>query len=54
MRSSAWDTSRAWASVLAEMNRTPCRLLAIMLLIALPPAPPTPITLIFAEFSFST
>jgi 8-oxo-dGTP pyrophosphatase MutT (NUDIX family) len=32
----------------------PFRLLAIMLLMALPPAPPTPMTLIFADFSFST
>src|SRR5690554_4050602 len=39
----------AWASVLATTNSTPSRLELIMLLTALPPAPPTPITVIFGQ-----
>src|SRR5262245_5820498 len=43
---SAFDDVSAWASVLATTNSQPCRPLAIMLLTALPPAPPTPNTVI--------
>jgi hypothetical protein len=35
----------AWASVLAQMNSTPCTPSRIMWSTALPPAPPTPTTL---------
>ncbi len=38
----------AWASVLAQMNSTPSMLLSTMWLTALPPPPPTPITLMTA------
>src|SRR3984885_9385399 len=41
---SALDEVSAWASVLATTNSTPCSPLVIMLLTALPPAPPTPNT----------
>ena len=51
---SALECSRACKSVLATMNLTPLRFALIILLTAFPPAPPTPITLILAEFSFST
>jgi len=54
MRVSARETSSAWASVFAAMKVTPCSPERIMLLMALPPAPPTPITLILADFSLST
>src|SRR6516162_1144538 len=46
MMRSAFDVVSAWASVLATTNSTPCRPLAIMLLTALPPAPPVPNTVI--------
>ena len=39
---------KAWASVLAAMKSTPDNPRCIMLLIAFPPPPPTPITRIFA------
>src|ERR1700733_9481703 len=39
---SAFDMVSAWASVLATTKSTPCRPALIMLLTALPPAPPTP------------
>src|SRR5512139_590489 len=41
----------AWASVLATTKSTPCRPAAIMLLTALPPAPPTPNTVMRAFIS---
>ena len=41
---SALEEDSAWASVLATTNSTPCRPHSIMLLTALPPAPPTPNT----------
>src|SRR5262245_50276359 len=44
MRRSALELASAWASVLATTNSTPLRPEAIMLLTALPPAPPTPNT----------
>src|SRR5262245_28581755 len=44
MRCSALDTDRACASVLATMNLGPAKLAASILLTALPPPPPTPIT----------
>src|SRR5262249_47175672 len=44
MMRSAFDIVSACASVLATTNSTPCRPAAIMLLTALPPAPPTPNT----------
>src|SRR5262245_21698076 len=44
MRRSALELASAWASVLATTNSTPLRPDAIMLLTALPPAPPTPNT----------
>src|SRR5581483_9497490 len=44
MRRSVPDACRACASVLATMNSGPVRPAAIMLLTALPPAPPTPMT----------
>jgi hypothetical protein len=47
------DLERLGVGVRA-MNLTPCRPERIMLLMALPPAPPTPITLILADFSRST
>src|SRR5215831_8992298 len=43
---SALDIVSAWASVLATTKSTPCSPLAIMLLTALPPAPPVPKTVI--------
>ena len=45
----AFDLDSACASVLAEMNSTPSRFSSIMRFTALPPAPPTPITLIIAD-----
>jgi hypothetical protein len=42
----AVEVSSACASVLATMKSTPLNPAAIMLLTALPPAPPTPITAI--------
>src|SRR5262249_4048818 len=44
MMRSAFDMVSAWASVLATTNSTPCRPAVVMLLAALPPAPPTPKT----------
>src|SRR5262249_43658941 len=46
MMRSAFDMVSACASVLATTKSTPCRPAAIMLLTALPPAPPTPNTVI--------
>src|SRR5260370_5583763 len=46
MMRSAFDEASAWASVLATMKSTPARPETIMLLTALPPAPPTPHTMI--------
>src|SRR5262245_41816093 len=43
---SAFDEVSAWASVLATTNSQPWSPLAIMLLTAFPPAPPTPNTVI--------
>src|SRR5262245_58697465 len=48
------DCARAWASVLATMKSTPSRFCLIMLLTALPPAPPTPTTVIFGFSSNET
>ena len=48
---SALDMVSACASVLATMNSTPCSPDAIMLLTALPPAPPTPNTIMRAFIS---
>src|SRR5438045_3001851 len=45
-RRSASDWPSACASVLATMNSTPSSAALIMLLTALPPAPPTPTTVI--------
>src|SRR5262245_17312321 len=45
------DMVSACASVLATTNATPCRPAAIMLLTALPPAPPTPNTVMRAFIS---
>src|SRR6188472_3671644 len=42
----AFDMVSAWASVLATTKSTPCSPAVIMLLTALPPAPPTPKTVI--------
>jgi hypothetical protein len=47
MRSSAFAAASACMSVLATTNLTLTRPAAIMLLMTLPPAPPTPITVIF-------
>src|SRR5688500_10808996 len=44
MRCSAAEAASACASVLATMNLGPSRPAAIMLPMALPPPPPTPIT----------
>src|SRR5262245_5792079 len=44
MMRSAFDMVSAWASVLATTNSTPWSPAVIMLLTALPPAPPTPNT----------
>src|SRR5512139_1906714 len=44
MRRSAVELAKACASVLATTNSTPLRPHSIMLLTALPPAPPTPNT----------
>jgi hypothetical protein len=44
----------ACASVLAQMNSTPCTPCAIMCSTALPPPPPTPITLIWVPWSNSS
>ena len=52
-RCSALDATSAWASVLATTNSTPVRPAAIMLLTALQPAPPTPITVILGLKSVS-
>src|ERR1700684_3987458 len=46
MMRSAFDVVSACASVLATTKSTPCRPDVIMLLTALPPAPPTPNTVI--------
>ena len=46
MRRSAALCISAWASVLATTNSTPSSRHSIMLLTALPPAPPTPKTVI--------
>src|SRR5580698_1295825 len=46
MMRSAFDEASACASVLATMKSTPARPETIMLLTALPPAPPTPHTMI--------
>src|SRR5436309_5352820 len=46
--SGARDPLRAWQSVLATMNSTPCRLVEIIRFTALLPPPPTPITLMLA------
>src|SRR5579859_277447 len=48
---SAFAEASAWASVLATMNSTPCSPEAIILLTALPPAPPTPSTIMRAFIS---
>src|SRR5229473_1238397 len=51
----AWVRESAWASVLAAMNSTPATPFRIMWSTALPPAPPTPITLITVPLNvFST
>src|SRR5262249_11487586 len=47
----ALDIVSACASVLATINSTPCSPDAIMLLTALPPAPPTPNTIMRAFIS---
>src|SRR5216684_7475839 len=47
----AFDAVSACASVLATMKSTPCSPAAIMLLTALPPAPPTPNTIMRAFIS---
>ena len=44
----------ACTSVFAAMNSTPSSLAAIMRLTALPPPPPTPMTLIFAPRATSS
>src|SRR5262245_21296809 len=46
MMRSAFEVVSACASVLATTKSTPCRPLVIMLLTALPPAPPVPNTVI--------
>ena len=46
IRRSAVEALSAWASVLATMKSTPWTSARIMLAMAFPPAPPTPITLI--------
>ena len=46
IRRSASEELSAWASVLATTKSTPCTSARIMLAMALPPAPPTPMTLI--------
>src|SRR5215475_10245118 len=46
MMRSALDMVSAWASVFATTKSTPCSPLVIMLLTALPPAPPVPNTVI--------
>jgi hypothetical protein len=46
MMRSAFDMLSAWASVLATTKSTPRSPAVIMLLTALPPAPPTPNTVI--------
>ncbi len=51
--SSAEDRLRAWISVLAAMKVTPFSAEDIMFWTALPPPPPTPMTLIFAVLSAS-
>src|SRR6266404_1789063 len=51
MRRLAFDMVSACASVLATMKSTPCSPAAIMLLTALPPAPPTPNTIMRAFIS---
>ncbi|KKS92127.1 MAG: hypothetical protein UV69_C0037G0004 [Parcubacteria group bacterium GW2011_GWE2_43_12] len=49
----ALECCRAWASVFMATNSTPRNLLEIMRLIAAPPEPPTPTTLILANVSIS-
>ena len=44
----AFERLSAWASVLAQMKSTPDRPLMIMCSTALPPHPPTPMTLMIA------
>ena len=46
MRRSVLEKASCWASVFATTNSTPSRCASIMLLTALPPAPPTPNTTI--------
>ena len=48
----AWLFFKACISVLAQMNSTPPTLFSIMCATALPPQPPTPITLITASCEF--
>src|ERR1700735_1501606 len=54
MMRSARDDVSAWASVLATMKSTPERPETIMLLTALPPAPPTPQTMMRGFNSLSS
>src|SRR6185436_1004016 len=54
MRRSARDWASACASVLATTNSTPSSLESIMLFTALPPAPPTPRTVIRGRNSVSS
>src|SRR5271156_1052294 len=51
---SAREEVSAWASVLATMKSTPTRPETIMLLTALPPAPPTPHTMMRGFSSLSS
>ena len=53
MHTSADEVSSTWLSVLMAMNSTPCIPESIIRLMALPPAPPTPTTLILALRSLS-
>ena len=50
----ACESFSACTSVLAAMNSTPSSLASIMRLTALPPPPPTPMTLIFALLGVSS
>ena len=50
---SAFDPCKAWRSVLSAINSTPDRPLSLILLMALFPPPPTPITFILAKELFS-
>src|SRR2546423_10129292 len=54
MRRLHWDWARVWASVLATRKSTPSRPASIMLLTALPPAPPTPSTVMRGRNSFDS